>query len=331
MKKSPLLSLIALAFFVATPAQADRGHNPPPPDPLPGACDSDWDGDGLLNVVERIFGLDPHNPDTDGDTIGDGVEWGPNEVPRDTDLDGFIDPLDLDTDSDRILDADEAGDADLVHAARGLSAERRRAAHAMAGAVAAQLDDLNLPSAGFETHFEHRSHPDGLHIDSESEPIAFDESGIDVAEFLISPNIGQPLRPLAEIASEGERSRVLLALKVVLAKVDETPTLIFDEIDVGVGSRTGSLVGQKLSALSAAHQVLCVTHLAPVAAFADTHFVVAKSSVGDTSLMRVGPVKGRQAIEELAAMSGASTTAGQHVARDLVSAANVWKDGHSSS
>ena len=221
--------------------------------------------------------------------------------------------------------------SDLVHAARGLSAERRRAAHTMAGAVAAQLDDLNLLSAGFEIHFEHRSHPDGLHIDSESEPIAFDESGIDVAEFLISPNIGQPLRPLAEIASEGERSRVLLALKVVLAKVDETPTLIFDEIDMGVGSRTGSLVGQKLSALSSAHQVLCVTHLAPVAAFADTHFVVAKSSVGDTSLVRVGPVKGRQAIEELAAMSGASTTAGQRVARDLVSAANGWKDSHSSS
>ena len=221
--------------------------------------------------------------------------------------------------------------SDLVHAASGLSAERQRAARAMASAVAVQLDDLNLASAGFETHFEHRSDQDGVCIDSKSDPVNFDESGIDVAEFLISPNTGQPLRPLAEIASEGERSRVLLALKVVLAKVDETPTLIFDEIDVGVGSRTGSLVGQKLSDLSAAHQVLCITHLAPVAAFADTHFVVAKSSVGDTSLMRVGQVRGTQAIEELAAMSGSSTAAGQRVARDLVSAADAWKHVHFSS
>ena len=111
MKKSPLLSLIALAFFVATPAQADRGHNPPPPDPLPGACDSDWDGDGLLNVVERIFGLDPHNPDTDGDCIGDRTEFGPGNAPRDTDLDGVPDVLDLDTDADAIGDRAEAGDA----------------------------------------------------------------------------------------------------------------------------------------------------------------------------------------------------------------------------
>ena len=213
----------------------------------------------------------------------------------------------------------------LIPAVATLSAARQRAASDLADAVAAQLADLNMPSAEFEVMLRRQPDPEGLPLTGESEPVAFDESGIDRVEFLLSVNIGQRLRPLADVASEGERSRVLLGLKVVLAKVDQTPTLVFDEIDVGVGPRAGDIVGQKLAALAAWRQVLCITHLAPVAAFGDTHFVVAKSDRQGETRTGVSRVDGRQVVEEIAAMSGASTTAGRRVARDLMSAARSWK------
>ena len=213
----------------------------------------------------------------------------------------------------------------LIPAVATLSAERQRAASDLADAVAAQLADLNMPSAEFEVMLRRQPDPEGLPLTCESEPVSFDESGIDQVEFLLSVNIGQRLRPLADVASEGERSRVLLGLKVVLAKVDQTPTLVFDEIDVGVGPRAGDIVGQKLAALAAWRQVLCITHLAPVAAFGDAHFVVAKSDRQGETRTGVSRVDGRQVVEEIAAMSGASTTAGRRVARDLMSAARSWK------
>ena len=213
----------------------------------------------------------------------------------------------------------------LIPAVAALSAERQRAAAELTGAVAAQLADLNMPSAGFKVRLRREGDPDGLRVENEAEPVAFDESGIDQVEFLLSANVGQPLRPLADVASEGERSRILLGLKVVLAKVDQTPTLVFDEIDVGVGPRAGDIVGQKLAALAAWRQVLCITHLAPVAAFGDTHFVVAKSDAHGDTRTDVSRVGGHRVVEEIAAMSGASTTAGRRVAQDLMAAARSWK------
>ena len=198
-------------------------------------------------------------------------------------------------------------------------------AGALASAVAAQLADLNMPSARFEVRLRFQHDPDGLPVEGEPEPVAFDESGIDEVEFLLSVNAGQPPRPLAAVASEGERSRILLGLKVVLAKVDQTPTLVFDEIDVGVGSRAGDIVGHKLAALAAWRQVLCITHLAPVAAFGDAHFVVVKSDEHGESTTGVSRVEGHRVIEEIAAMSGASTAAGRRVARDLMTAAQSRK------
>ena len=213
----------------------------------------------------------------------------------------------------------------LIPVVAELSAQRRRAAAALADAVAAQLADLNMPAAEFEVRLRREADPDGLPVETEPELVAFDESGIDQVEFRLSVNAGQPLRPLADVASEGERSRILLGLKVVLAKVDQTPTLVFDEIDVGVGPRAGDIVGQKLAALAAWRQVLCITHLAPVAAFGDTHFVVAKSDAHGGSRTGVSRVDGRRIVEEIAAMSGASTAAGRRVARDLMAAARSWK------
>ena len=213
----------------------------------------------------------------------------------------------------------------LTPAVEMLSAKRRRAAGDLADAVADQLDDLNMRSATFEVRLRCQADPGGLPVVGEAASVRFDESGIDQVEFLLSVNVGQPPRPLADVASEGERSRILLGLKVVLAKVDPTPTLVFDEIDVGVGPRAGDIVGQKLAALAAWRQVLCITHLAPVAAFADTHFVVAKSDALGETRTAVSRVDGDRVVEEIAAMSGASTTAGRRLARDLMTAAQTWK------
>lgn len=254
-----------------------------------------------------------------GDTAADVIAYGEEAQGRLDELDRGDARLDaLREHAARLRDC-------LAPAVAALSAKRRRAAGALADAVADQLADLNMPSAEFEVRLHLQADSNGLPVEDEHEPVAFDETGIDQVEYQLSVNAGQPLRPLADVASEGERSRILLGLKVVLAKIDPTPTLVFDEIDVGVGPRAGDIVGQKLAALAAWRQVLCITHLAPVAAFGDAHFVVAKSDAHGESRTAVARVVGRRVVEEIAAMSGASTVAGRRVARDLINAAQSWK------
>jgi len=107
-------------------------------------------------------------------------------------------------------------------------------------------------------------------------------------EFLISPNPGEPLKPLVKIASGGEASRLLLALKSILSEADQIPTLIFDEIDVGIGGRSGGIVGEKLWRLTPRHQVLCVTHLPQLACFADAHYSVSKAVIGEHTVASEG-------------------------------------------
>ena len=199
------------------------------------------------------------------------------------------------------------------------------AASQLTRAITRELGDLNLPDAVVEMPLETRPDADGLVLDPATGPVAFDRSGVDAGEMHLSVNRGQPARPLAAVASGGEMSRILLGLKSALAAVDETPTLIFDEIDVGVGGRSGDVVGQKLAKLAQAHQVLCVTHLASVAAYADTHFVVEKHDEASgtiTDLRRLNP---DAIVEEIAAMGGSPTAAGRRVARDLLGDAATWK------
>ena len=152
----------------------------------------------------------------------------------------------------------------LDAAAAGLTAARDAAAKRLAKAVNAELPPLGLPAGAFDVALE---------------PVEAGPSGADRATFTFAPNPGEPPRPLGRIASGGEASRLSLALKVVLAAADETPLLIFDEVDAGVGGRNAAAVGERLKALSAHHQVLCVTHLAQVAAHADAHVVVGKRAV----------------------------------------------------
>lgn len=163
--------------------------------------------------------------------------------------------------------------------AEQLSARRYTAAQQLSSAMEEQLNDLNMRRARFQVEIEQLPDENGIpaHIDGKPEQRYFcDTSGIDRVQFLIAPNPGEPFKPLTKIASGGETSRLMLALKTILAGADATPTLIFDEIDSGISGRSGQVVGEKLWQLTHNHQVICITHLPQIAAFADTHYNVNK-------------------------------------------------------
>src|SRR5262249_53996965 len=141
------------------------------------------------------------------------------------------------------------------------------------------ISELNMGSAEFAVDFQRTVDDDGLPIadgKGAQHNVHADASGIDRVTFMIAPNAGEGLKPLSRVASGGETARLMLALKSILSDADETPTLIFDEIDVGVGGRSGQVVGEKLWRLSASHQVVVITHLPQIAAYGDTHFRIAK-------------------------------------------------------
>ena len=185
-----------------------------------------------------------------------------------------------------------------------LSEARRAAAERLSAGIEAELNDLRMSGARFAVDLKWEPSEGGAFVDDGR--FAFDATGLDKIEFLIAPNVGEGLKPLVKIASGGETSRLMLALKTVLSRADQTPTLIFDEIDQGIGGRVGTTVGQKLWGLSGNHQVVCVTHLPQLAGFGDAHFKVEKTVDGDRTVTRVSPLEGESRIEELAQMLGAS-------------------------
>jgi DNA repair protein RecN (Recombination protein N) len=162
--------------------------------------------------------------------------------------------------------------------------------------------------------------------------VAFDATGIDQVEFLVAPNPGEGLKSLARTASGGETSRLMLALKTVLSRADQTPTLIFDEIDQGIGGRIGSVVGVKLWRLTSAgevdgtqHQVLCITHLPQLAGFGDVHFRVAKEVTGGRTVTHVRPLGTEDRIAELAQMLGTEGTTAERGAHEILRQATQLK------
>jgi DNA repair protein RecN (Recombination protein N) len=190
-----------------------------------------------------------------------------------------------------------------------------------------ELGDLNMQRARFQVQIERVPDPDGVCVDGEC--VAFTATGIDRVEFLIAPNPGEPLKPLARIASGGETSRLMLALKTILARADPVPILIFDEIDAGISGRSGQVVGEKLWNLGRGHQVLCVTHLPQIAALGDCHFSVAKDVEGDRTRTHVVELTAEQRTEELGQMlGGARTRASRANAGDLLQRASLWKRQH---
>jgi DNA repair protein RecN (Recombination protein N) len=148
---------------------------------------------------------------------------------------------------------------------------------------------------------------------------------VDVVEFRFAPNPGEPAKPVARTASGGELSRILLALKAVLTAADRTPSLIFDEVDVGVGGRSGGVLGEKLAHLARRHQVLCVTHLPQIAAWGDSHFFISKHVRDGRTITTVAALDEEARVRELAQMLGGVTAHTLEQGRALQTAAARWK------
>ena len=185
-----------------------------------------------------------------------------------------------------------------------MSARREEAGEKLARAVEIAMKDLMMGSGRFQVELTHSQSAEGVPLPGKDGRWVYSDKGVDKVEFLISPNPGEPLKPLAKIASGGETSRLMLALKSILSEADLTPTLVFDEVDVGVGGRSGGVVGEKLWALTSSHQVLCITHLPQIAAFADDHYKITKQVVDDRTRTRVDRLDSEEQEQEIAAMIG---------------------------
>ena len=164
-------------------------------------------------------------------------------------------------------------------------------------------------------------------VELDGDAVAFDATGADQVVYRFAPNPGEPARPLARIASGGELSRVALAIKRVLAEADATPTLVFDEVDTGIGGRSADPLGRSLWSLARRHQVLCVTHLPQIAAHADAHYRIAKRERDGRTVTEVERLDHEGRIVELAAMlgGGPGDPGALATARELLDRAETWR------
>jgi DNA repair protein RecN (Recombination protein N) len=214
-----------------------------------------------------------------------------------------------------------------THAA-DLSGRRRLVGESLGGSVGTALEALGFPADVFEVGLGRRpAGPDEPAVEVDGDALSFDATGIDQVVFRLAPNAGEPARSLSRIASGGELSRVALAIKEVLAAADQTPTLVFDEIDTGIGGRSADPVGRSLWALGRRHQVLCVTHLPQIAAHADAHFQIEKRERDGRTITEVRRLDREGRIVELAQMlagseGGAAALAG---AAELLDRAEAWR------
>ena len=268
-----------------------------------------------------------------GSTVAEVLAWSATAAQRLAQLAGA---------DDRIVDLEARGQELRSRAAvlcGELSAVRREAAQRFSDAVAGELAALAMPRARVAFSLTTTPDPDGLVLPGGPEPggpdgsagalpgaagaaasgvvgpVAFRPTGIDDVALMLAANPGAPLRPIAQAASGGELSRVMLAVQVVLAGADPVPTMVFDEVDAGVGGAAAIEVGRRLQALSSRTQVIVVTHLAQVAAFADRHLVVTKDSDGSVTESSVRHVDGEERVRELSRMLAGladSEAAGAH-------------------
>lgn len=210
----------------------------------------------------------------------------------------------------------------LAQRAANLTARRKAAAERLAAAVQVELQALRMEKAAFAVH----TRPTG------SGGSGLEANGADEVEFMIAPNPGEELKPLSRIASGGELSRVMLAIKAILAASDRIPTLVFDEVDVGIGGGMAAVVGQKLWAIAKERQVLSITHLPQIAALADRHFSIAKRSDGPRTEITVQMLEGEERVREIARMLGGKggSDTPLHHAREILETARRWKSAMTS-
>jgi DNA repair protein RecN (Recombination protein N) len=210
-----------------------------------------------------------------------------------------------------------------------LSEKRVTAGESLARAVEDAISELAMGRSAFAVRVTQVDDPEGVPFTDGGPPrtVAVDATGADRVEFLLAPNAGEALKPLGRVASGGETARLMLALKSILSEADSTPSLVFDEVDVGVGGRSAQVVGEKLWDLSRGHQVLVITHHTQIAAFAETHFRIEKRMEGERIVSRVGELEGAERIEELAEMIDGNppTEESRANARAVLERVSGWK------
>lgn len=194
--------------------------------------------------------------------------------------------------------------ADLMEMAKTLAEKRRRTATKLARQVEKELDSLKMADTRFAVDLQ------PILADPTAAPHlkcgdnGLTESGMDRAAFMIAPNVGEAIKPLADIASGGELSRVVLALKAILAQSDSVETVVFDEVDAGIGGAVAEVVGRKLSALAKHHQIICITHLPQIACFGQRHLFISKSVAAGRTSTTMRPLSAKERIDEIARMLG---------------------------
>jgi DNA repair protein RecN (Recombination protein N) len=212
--------------------------------------------------------------------------------------------LHLDAHIDEVRVKLRRGHEALGRLAAELAQGRRQAAQALAAGVEQELAALKMAGTRFAVEVQFVPAPKEHNPHLIWEGRALSENGADRACFLIAPNVGEAIKPLSAIASGGELSRVVLALKAILAQGDDLETVVFDEVDAGIGGGTAELVGRKLAALARRHQVLCITHLPQIAKFGDHHLRIVKNVSQGRTRTTITPLGVKERVEELARMLG---------------------------
>ncbi|HEX7734330.1 MAG TPA: DNA repair protein RecN [Ktedonobacteraceae bacterium] len=231
---------------------------------------------------------------------------------------------------EKLQKQDEVLRREIGQLAQRISERRRAGSSKLAVAMEEQLNDLNMKRARFSVDIVQTPDANGVPASIDGQPeeyYACDTTGIDRVQFLIAPNPGEPFKPLTRIASGGETSRLMLALKTILTDADATPTLIFDEIDSGISGTSGQVVGEKLWQLTLNHQVLCVTHLPQIATFADTHYNVSKLIFDERTMTIVSELRPEQRVREIAHIIGGDLSeSALKNAEEMLARSYLWKE-----
>jgi len=213
--------------------------------------------------------------------------------------------------------------AQLARLGIALSTAREEAGRRLAENIEQELKDLRMEGARFSVAQRMQDAEEGIPVGERR--VAFNANGFDQVEFMVAPNLGEGLKPLVKVASGGETSRLMLGLKTVLTAADHVPSLIFDEIDQGIGGRVGVIVGRKLWNLASGHQVLCITHLPQLAAFGDQHYKVEKHVADGRTVAATRELDEEARIPELAQMLGGITEVTLESAAEVLRRASAEK------
>ncbi len=215
-------------------------------------------------------------------------------------------------DRDRISAKLNDMEADILFEAAGLSEKRKKAAKELETLAEKEMGLLDMGGTRFEVRFQPFDVAQGNN--PENRMAGMRPDGYDVVEFMISPNVGEELKPLSRIASGGELSRIMLAMKTILARTGSVETLVFDEVDSGIGGATAEVVGEKLQSLAGYHQLLCITHLPQIASKGQTHFLVKKRVKDRRTQTMISELTSEERVKEIARLLGGKRVTAQAMA-----------------